>query len=82
MFATTPAQTRFPSATRVVAASPAQLDLLRVTANDAVVLMTHSYEQDREWLAALLPIAPRYFGVLGARHRSSLDVYKRQVYMR
>jgi len=65
---------RFPSATRVVAASPAQLDLLRVTANDAVVLMTHSYEQDREWLAALLPIAPRYFGVLGARHRSSLLV--------
>ncbi len=36
--------------------------------------MTHSYEQDREWLAALLPIAPRYFGVLGAKHRSSLLV--------
>lgn len=65
---------RFPSATKVIAASPAQLDRLRLTSSDAVVLMTHSYEQDREWLAALLPVAPRYLGVLGARHRSSLLV--------
>ena len=36
--------------------------------------MTHSYEQDRELLTALLQIAPRYLGVLGARHRSSLLV--------
>jgi xanthine/CO dehydrogenase XdhC/CoxF family maturation factor len=36
--------------------------------------MTHSYEQDRDWLAAVLPIAPIYFGILGAKHRSSLLV--------
>jgi xanthine/CO dehydrogenase XdhC/CoxF family maturation factor len=65
---------RFPTAAQVVAATPADLDSLRISSNDAVVLMTHSYEQDREWLAALLPMAPRYFGVLGARHRSSLLV--------
>jgi xanthine/CO dehydrogenase XdhC/CoxF family maturation factor len=51
-----------------------QLDEVGIAPEDAVVLMTHSYEQDREWLAALLPRAPRYFGVLGARHRSSLLV--------
>ena len=34
--------------------------------------MTHSYEQDRAALSALLPIAPRYLGMLGARHRSAL----------
>ena len=45
-----------------------------IHADDAVVLMTHSYEQDREWLGAVLPLAPRYLGVLGARHRSSLLV--------
>ena len=39
-----------------------------------MVLMSHSYEQDREFLAAVLPVAPRYLGVLGARHRSSLLV--------
>ena len=67
-------QDRFPAAARVVATAPADLGSLHITSNDAVVLMTHSYEQDRDWLAALLPIAPRYFGVLGARHRSSLLV--------
>ena len=45
-----------------------------ISADDAVVVMTHSYEQDREILAALLPVAPRYLGLLGARHRSSLLV--------
>jgi xanthine dehydrogenase accessory factor len=43
-------------------------------ASDAIVLMTHSYKQDRDWLAAILPIAPRYLGLLGAKHRSSLLV--------
>jgi xanthine dehydrogenase accessory factor len=63
---------RFPEAERVVVL--AGMDGLGICGDDAVVLMTHSYEQDRELLAALLPIAPRYLGLLGARHRSSLLV--------
>jgi xanthine/CO dehydrogenase XdhC/CoxF family maturation factor len=47
---------------------------LGIRAADAVVVMTHSYEQDRAMLAALLPVGPKYLGVLGARHRSSLLV--------
>ncbi|MHB1021837.1 MAG: XdhC family protein [Acidobacteriaceae bacterium] len=39
---------------------------------DAVVLMTHSYEQDRWLLEQVLPLAPHYVGLLGARHRSRL----------
>jgi xanthine dehydrogenase accessory factor len=65
---------RFPSAEDVVMAHAEDLPRLGITEEDAVVLMTHSYEQDRAWLAAVLPIAPRYLGVLGARHRSSLLV--------
>ena len=65
---------RFPEAYRVVEASSYDAASLGVSESDAVVLMTHSYEQDREWLTTLLPIAPRYFGVLGAKHRSSLLV--------
>jgi xanthine dehydrogenase accessory factor len=65
---------RFPEAERVVATTPAEIAGLRIKADAAVVLMTHSYEQDREWLAAALPLSPRYLGVLGARHRSSLLV--------
>ncbi len=75
-------QERFPEAERVVrltdSADSVQsmnpLPILEIQAQDAVVLMTHSYEQDRELLAAVLPVAPRYLGILGARHRSSLLV--------
>ena len=65
---------RFPEAGRVVLMQPEQISDLRILREDAVVLMTHSYEQDRAWLAAVLPIAPRYLGLLGARHRSSFLV--------
>jgi len=63
---------RFPEAERVLAGT--SLDALQITANDAAVIMSHSYEQDRAWLAALLPLHPRYLGLLGARHRSALLV--------
>ncbi len=35
------------------------------------VLMTHSYEQDRALLRALLPVGLRYLGILGPRHRTA-----------
>ncbi len=60
---------RFPSAACTISTSAADLPVRQA---DAVVLMTHSYEQDRRLLAELLPIAPRYLGLLGARHRSAL----------
>jgi len=65
---------RFPKAQRVLTIRAGSLSELAISEDDAVVVMTHSFEQDREWLAAVLPIAPRYLGVLGARHRSSLLV--------
>ena len=46
---------RFPEAARVLAVST--LDGIEIQPRDAVVLMTHSYEQDRVWLAAVLPAA-------------------------
>lgn len=65
---------RFPGAERVMAAATAAE--VGVRAEDAVVLMTHSYEQDRSLLAELvaLPQRPRYLGLLGAQHRSALLV--------
>ncbi len=61
---------RFPEARAVVVAT--ELQVLRPTAQDAVILMTHSYEQDRSWLEQVLPLEPRYLGLLGSRHRSAL----------
>jgi xanthine dehydrogenase accessory factor len=62
---------RFPEAEKVTSEN---VDELGIQPSDAVVVMTHSYEQDREVLASVLPIGPRYLGLLGARHRSSLLV--------
>jgi len=63
---------RFPAAHEVVL-----LDGTRdiaFEADDAVVLMSHSYEQDRSLLEKVLAGSPRYVGLLGSRQRSSLLV--------
>jgi xanthine dehydrogenase accessory factor len=65
---------RFPKANQVQWLRGEHAVELGVTTRDAVILMTHSYEQDRELLAAVLPVGPRYLGLLGSRHRSSLLV--------
>lgn len=63
---------RFPEAERVLTCrSVAELGIAAV---DAVVIMSHSYEQDRALLTGLLGASevPGYIGLLGASHRSSL----------
>lgn len=65
---------RFPQATRVVALADADIAALGICSEDAVVVMTHSYDQDGALLPKLLPLSPRYLGLLGARHRSALLV--------
>lgn len=61
---------RFPEAEQVVVMKPG--DDFCVSADDAVIVMTHSYEQDRALMVSVLPRGPRYLGLLGARHRSAL----------
>jgi xanthine dehydrogenase accessory factor len=65
---------RFPEAERVFVTT--SVTELGVAVADAVVIMTHSYEQDRALLAGLLggSDVPGYVGLLGASHRSSLLV--------
>jgi len=63
---------RFPEAELVVCAD--SIAAFSIGERDAVVIMSHSYEQDREWLRQMLPLHSRYLGLLGARHRSALLV--------
>jgi len=63
---------RFPRAQLVTLLRDRPARTLGISAKDAVILMTHSYDQDRNLLADVLPIAPQYLGLLGSRHRSSL----------
>jgi xanthine/CO dehydrogenase XdhC/CoxF family maturation factor len=65
---------RFLQTVEVFSVVDGDLALLGIHSDDAVVLMTHSYEQDRALLPSLLTLSPRYLGLLGARHRSSLLV--------
>ena len=64
-------KSRFPESTAEVV-SPPDAAMQQINPRDAVVIMTHSYEQDRGYLASLLPVKPRYLGLLGSRQRSSL----------
>ena len=65
---------RFPQAERVRVLDAEDFQELGVGARDAVIVMTHSYEQDRALLGRLLGVAPMYLGLLGSRHRSSILV--------
>jgi xanthine/CO dehydrogenase XdhC/CoxF family maturation factor len=64
---------RFPAADAVHVLdyeSSAPLSGLDLDPENAFVLMTHSYEQDRALLRELLPLSPKYLGVLGPRART------------
>ena len=66
---------RFPGAEArrcVLIDDAANLDQLGLNHRDVVALLTHSFEQDKTLLRKLLPLELRYFGLLGARHRSWL----------
>lgn len=61
---------RFPQADGVFVSHQRQaLPVMRST--DAAVVMTHSYEQDKNYLRALLETPAGYIGVLGPRNRTN-----------
>ena len=62
---------RFPNADRVMLLTPEDdLRGLGITAESIVVMITHNYPQDERLLQVILPLRPRYLGVLGPRKRS------------
>ena len=65
---------RFPDVEQVLTLTEnaANIEELYLSVRDAVALLTHSFEQDRNLLGKLLPLDVRYLGLLGARHRSRL----------
>lgn len=65
---------RFPEAEQVLALgeNAANFEQLHLTDRDAVAMLTHSFDQDKNLLRKLLPLKLRYLGLLGARHRSRI----------
>lgn len=65
-------QERFPEANHVV--TDTSTTIRQIETRDVAVLMTHSYQQDRDHLRSILPLRPRYVGLLGSRRRSSVMI--------
>jgi xanthine/CO dehydrogenase XdhC/CoxF family maturation factor len=62
---------RFPQADAVIFASLENpVDLHPLMDGAAVAVMTHSFRQDRHWLAQALQSSPAYIGQLGPRERT------------
>lgn len=62
---------RFPDADQVSALPLQPFAGMQALVDDAaVVVMTHSYSQDRHWLSQVLNLNPRYIGQLGPRSRT------------
>lgn len=63
-------KTRFPYARRICAQWRDAVDSLHATADAVAVLMTHSFDADRQLLAQLVPLDMSYIGVLGPKSRT------------
>jgi xanthine/CO dehydrogenase XdhC/CoxF family maturation factor len=62
---------RFPGADRVVVMPPGDfLRGVRIDSETLVVMMTHNYPLDSLLLPRILPLRPRYLGLLGPRARA------------
>lgn len=61
---------RFPLADELRYLTDISVHGIDIKPQDAVVFMTHSYEQDLQGLRRVLPVRPTYVGMLGPRFRS------------
>lgn len=59
----------FPGASSLSTPIIEHLDTSKIDENTAVVLMTHSFNKDVQYLIALRETRPAYFGILGPSHR-------------
>ena len=59
----------FPGATSLIAPAYEEINSLHIDKQTAVVLMTHSFNKDVQYLLALKDISPAYIGLLGAVSR-------------
>ena len=59
----------FPGASSLISPSFEDIDTSAIDAQTAVVLMTHSFNKDVQYLIALKDINPAYIGLLGSNNR-------------
>jgi xanthine dehydrogenase accessory factor len=60
---------RFPGAERRVIGGVESLGALGIDAESFVVVVTRGHRFDQEWLKAVLPLGPRYLGMIGSENK-------------
>ena len=70
----------FPNADQLIVGFPNEvMPLLNLTSLDSVIILTHHFQRDREWLQLLKGKTLRYLGVLGSRARTQRLLDGREV---
>lgn len=59
----------FPEAIRLITPTFNSLDTSSIDNQTAIILMTHSFNKDVQYLFALKDVSPTYFGLLGSSYR-------------
>jgi xanthine/CO dehydrogenase XdhC/CoxF family maturation factor len=59
----------FPGAARLIAPAFDHIDVSGMDASTAVMVMSHSFHKDVQYMMALKDLRPAYFGLLGPGHR-------------
>ncbi|WP_342438832.1 XdhC family protein [Paenibacillus sp. FSL L8-0436] len=67
-------QHEFPGAERVICSPSEAAARLRITREDYVLICSHQSQRDRQFLESLLPVSPRYIGIIGSKARIALLV--------
>lgn len=62
-------QARFPGAELALGSPEAVAASLRIGPEDAVLVCSHQFGRDRRFIEAVLPVRPKYLGVIGSRAR-------------
>ncbi|WP_019156336.1 XdhC family protein [Robertmurraya massiliosenegalensis] len=61
----------FPNAHEYYIGSPSHIvDLLRISQSHFIVIMSHHFSKDQEFLHAVLNFSPAYIGILGSKERT------------
>ncbi|MDF1548603.1 MAG: XdhC family protein [Bacteroidales bacterium] len=66
----------FPGANRLINPTFEELDTSGFDDQTAIILMSHSFNKDVQYLMALRNIEPAYFGLLGPKHRRDRVITK------
>ncbi|SDO59640.1 xanthine dehydrogenase accessory factor [Paenibacillus sp. yr247] len=61
---------RFPGAETVVAFPEQLMEKLKLNAQDYIIVMSHQFEKDAEFVRGAMKSSPRYLGIMGSRERT------------